>query len=700
MISRSILILMCIACWASAHAQKTNNEIGCATDQVMREAFARNPFLLQQRDEAEARSRAFIASGVRSGEVYTIPVVFHIIHQYGEENISNEQVQNAVDILNRDFRKLNADTADIVDAFDELAADTRIEFRLATKDPLGHCTNGIVRYASTLTDEPTTNASKLTIWPRSNYLNIWVVRSMADGVAGYAYLPFAAHGGILAWADGIIIRHNYIGAIGTGNPFRSRALTHEVGHYLNLYHPWGSNNNPGVECGDDEVADTPVTEGWSSCNLSGSVCEPGVIENVQNYMEYAFCSRMFTHGQSARMEAALNESLSGRNSLWTPENLASTGVADGTAQLCAPVADFFSSSQFVCVGNEVTFSDYSSDAQPDSWQWTFQDGIPSTGSTPQVDVEFTSPGWKTVTLTVSNAQGSSVITKEFAILVAPSWSEVAGVPSEDFSNSEEFYFHWHPVNLNANQTSFQHFTGAGFNDNQCVQLNAGEETPLSLFDLPGGDVDELVTPAYDLTNYSGASLSFAYAFATATSSAELMTDALEIWSSSNCGENWVLRKTISGMDLITAGSFGNAFVPQSSAQWLTDSWTIPSTLETDGVRFKFRFISSAFANHLYLDNIQLNGTVGLQELEANMRWSMYPNPANDQITLSFSPEMSGAREAIIRDLTGREMMRIGVPPVNGQETRMVWDISTLSRGMYAVEILGDGWKQSRPLIRN
>ncbi|MBK7182529.1 MAG: hypothetical protein IPH89_06110 [Bacteroidetes bacterium] len=120
-----------------------------------------------------------------------------------------------------------------------------------------------------------------------------LVKTITSGAAGYAYLP-----GTTAAEDGIMILNSYIGSIGTGNIQKSHALTHEIGHYLNLNHTWGGTNNPGVDCsGDDNVSDTPKTEGWTSCNLTGATCT-STLDNVQNFMEYSYCSTMFTVGQN------------------------------------------------------------------------------------------------------------------------------------------------------------------------------------------------------------------------------------------------------------------------------------------------------------------------------------------------------------------------------------------------------------------
>ena len=280
----------------------------CGTDQQQAKAFAENPQLKADWEAREAqeilRDQQDFANNygrnernsvsVQSPPTYIIPVVFHVIHDYGTENISDAQILDQMRILNEDFRKLNADTASIVSQFVGIADDSEIEFRLANIDPNGNCTNGIDRIASMETYVGD-DGSKLNSWPRNRYLNVWVVRTISSGAAGYAYLPGGAP---TAAVDGIIILSTYVGSIGTGNPTTARALTHEIGHFLNLQHTWGSTNNPNVACGNDGVSDTPVTKGWTSCNLtSNAICTANVQENVQNFMDYSYCYRMFTAGQ-------------------------------------------------------------------------------------------------------------------------------------------------------------------------------------------------------------------------------------------------------------------------------------------------------------------------------------------------------------------------------------------------------------------
>ena len=183
---------------------------------------------------------------MRSGSIIQIPIVFHVIHNYGIENISDEQINNCIEVMNQQLRLQNANASLIQDEFIDIAADTEIEFVLARKDPNGICTKGINRLASTQTYDGDQNMKELIQWPRNKYCNIWVCAD-ANGAAGYTIKPNGVNN--FPQADGIVIRHDYVGAIGTSSPTRSVAMTHEVGHWLNLNHVWGNNNSAGVDCG-------------------------------------------------------------------------------------------------------------------------------------------------------------------------------------------------------------------------------------------------------------------------------------------------------------------------------------------------------------------------------------------------------------------------------------------------------------------
>ncbi len=621
----------------------------CGTPAMEQQLLESNPTLIIEHERLNAFIEQWLAHNAhtRDESVYVIPVVFHIIHDYGSENISDEQVRDAIRILNEDFRKRNSDTTAIVPSFKQIAADCRIEFRLANKTPGGMCTNGIEHIHSLLTYVGG-EESKLGYWPRDRYLNIWTVKNLTPGVAGYAYLPGSVSPPFYAPYDGIMILSNYVGSIGTSSPGVSRALTHEVGHYLNLHHPWGPYSSPGVECGDDAVDDTPETKGWTTCKLNGSVCNPPIIENVQNYMEYAYCSKMFTHGQAARMQATLNASAADRNKLWQASNLAATGTDDLEEPVCVPRVDFYASTRLACVGDAVTFFDVSWNGPVETREWQFADGEPSTSTAKNPVVVFTTPGWKTVTLTCSNSAGTATETRTQYIYISDQVASYQLGYWETFENPAAFQNDWVVLNPEGNNSKWQYYASGGYNSSGCVRLNN--------FQNMNGDVDVLVTPSINLTGAGTVYLNFWYSAASNAVSADNVADELKIYVSTNCGRTWTLRQTISGVALANAGYYSYAYTPGASSPWVGKSVLIPSAYHTDKVKFKFEYRTNGRGNNLYLDEIAVvNYTVGIPEELSNAGgvW-IYPNPMTDRATVEFALSQNGPVRVVVSDLMGVE----------------------------------------------
>lgn len=249
------------------------------------------------------------------GTVVSIPVVVHILHT-GQAvgtglNISMAQIQSQIDVLNEDFRRLNADAANTPATFQGVAADAEFEFVLACVDPNGNSTNGIVRkltsvntFQSNLDDVKFNNTGGSNAWPSDRYLNIWVAgtieNSLGEELLGYAQFPDQL--ATKPETDGVVVRTTSFGR--TGNvtaPFdEGRTATHEIGHWLNLRHIWGDAN-----CGNDFVADTPSHSGPNfGCPTHPHVsCSSN--DMFMNYMDYTNddCMNLFTQGQSERMWA-------------------------------------------------------------------------------------------------------------------------------------------------------------------------------------------------------------------------------------------------------------------------------------------------------------------------------------------------------------------------------------------------------------
>lgn len=633
----------------------------CGADRARQEAIANDPSILEREAELEQWIRDYVDAhaGERADDTtLVIPMVFHVLHMNGPENISDEQIFDAVRILNEDYNLLNSDANTACCGFESIEGNIHLEFRLATKDPLGNCTNGIDRIQTIETFQGD-NGSKLNPWYRDRYLNVWTCDKMEDGVAGYAYYPGTVSGGLLALADGVIILHDYVGSIGTSSPGTSRALTHEIGHWLDLSHPWGSTNDPGVACGDDGVDDTPITKGWAYCPAptASRVCDPAIYENFQNFMDYSYCSMMFTEGQKLRMRAALASNTSGRSNLWSAANLQFTGTETAPGPTCTPVAAFYPEDRYICQGASVRFHDNHARATPTAWEWTFQDGTPSTSTAQNPLVTFNTPGWKTVTLTVTNSAGSDTRTDEFAVLVTDSWPERPGLLYESFEDPSNYY-QWIAENWDMNLTAWQRVEGVGHTGNACVVMNGYNHAGPNdfLIDDGGGDIDELVSPSLDLSNISGMQLTFWYAYTTQTGSVDNMSENLQVYFSSDCGESWILRTTIDEEDLITNGASGAYYVPSGPTEWKQATVSLGPSFEDPNVRLKFVYNSSEFSNNIYVDDIQISGVVSVPEIGQAPNMAIYPNPANGGFTVNYALSTASAVELTISDMSGRLLL--------------------------------------------
>ena len=668
----------------------------CGTTEATRALYEAHPELINREIDYNTAITEEInrKKMTRSPEaVYIIPIVFHVIHTNGTENITDAQILDQVAILNRDYRKLNADTSLIVAGFDTLAADIKIEFRLATIDPNGNCTNGIDRIYSHKTNNAS-DASKLNQWPREKYLNVWTVKTIGSaGVAGYAYYPSAVDGPGYP-VDGIIILHDYIGSIGTSNASHSRALTHEIGHWMNLQHPWGNNNDPGVACGDDLVDDTPTTKGHTSCLLSDNACVPGIIENVQNYMDYSYCSVMFTLGQKARMRAALTNFVSGRSNLYINSNLIATGTDAGSHPVCTPRPDFYANRYSVCPGGTVTFTKNIMDGTATTWSWSFPGGSPATSSAAAPTVTYNTPGSYDVTLTGTNTAGTGTITKNMEISVSDAYAMVIpGLTTENFDNSSLYYSRWHSDDMDANSRTWWLTNTASYSSNQSMVMNAYYNYAF--------DVDVLYSPSYDLSFVSGASLSFRCAAATKGTTAADINDVLKIFASKDCGATWLQIKSLTGPALINNGYHPEEFVPNTASQWALISTTIPTAYVTGNTRFKFEYTSGNEANNIYIDDVNISGALGVQNNAIDeTSVSLYPNPSSQSTTLSYHLNAKANTKIEMIDVLGKKIMEV----INANQTEGDYTIQLskqdlhLFNGIYFVKLSVDNNTITKKLI--
>jgi PKD repeat protein len=665
----------------------------CGATEMIEQAKIADPGYSIRLEQLEQFTQQYVqANGQQrmSGTIlYTIPVVFHVIHNYGNENISKAQILDAVEIMNKSFQKLYADSVIVCSAFRPIIADVQVQFRLAQLDPNGNCTDGITRTVSSLTYAADDDVKQLVNWPSNQYFNIWVVQNIASGAAGYAYYP-----GINPAVDGVVMRHDYTGSIGTsnGSNYNARSLVHEAGHWLNLAHTWGSTNNPGVPAncsGSDFVSDTPTTMGVAnfSCDTTQVTCNS--LDNVQNYMDYASCHYMFTEGQKNRMHAALNSNDGDRNNLWTQANLMATGTNDGYVPVaCTPVADFGNSVKYICAGTTVDFQDLTWAGDPTSWQWDFPGGSPGNSTSQNPSIQYNTPGVYDVTLTVSNSAGTDSYTRTSLIVVSAA-TGASSVPfTEDFENiTFPSGSDWMATSTSGNVWTLS--TVAAFSGAKAMRL-------LNHSGNPNGSIDEFTTPGYNFTNITNAGMTFRLAFAARSASS---TDQLKVYASSNCGELWALRYTESGLALATGGIISASFTPTSS-QWSLESVNLNTVSYNNrpSVRFKFEYTQNT-GNNIYIDDINVTGisTVGIQDVEFLATLNVYPNPSAASTTVAFSLANASVVTAEVFDITGRMITSLINEKLESGAHEFTFG-ETLPNGVYFIKLTVDGGSLTQKIV--
>jgi PKD repeat protein len=592
-----LLLIILFGIKSSSFSQ---NHLHCGTDEIMHQLFENNPngrkVFLKKDSLLHAFTKEFIAKKSANEPLYIIPVVFHVIHNNGLENISDAQIYDAVKQVNIQLRKQNADTSDIVNDFKSIAADTKIEIRLAQKDPDGNCTSGITRTQSELTSIGDHQLKSLIHWPPEKYLNIYISREAA-GLAGHAVMPAAADS-IPAW-DGIVMQASYIGTIGTSEYFKRTVLTHEIGHYLNLQHIWGGNNVPNFpylqvaqqqNCNfDDDVQDTPNTIGWQSCNLQSQSC--GSLDNIQNYMDYAYCALMFTEGQKNRMQATLNSPIAGRNNLVSEQNLIETGVK-GICNI-----DFVSSKKTACVGDSISFSMSVWEKSLEYISWHFEGGNPAYSTEQNPTIVYQYPGKYKVSLMVKRGGETATKTKEAYINILPNMGRKLNY-SEDFENVEHLKntLVWCDASAD-DDVKWEINNNIGKASNACIWLNNINSKSVNY---------ELVSQAFDASNTNNHQLifSFDYAYSKRIGSAN---EFLRVQFSNNCGQTWTNKLQLTGASLETTAPTENSFSPNSDADWQNKEIILTAADKVPHLQIRF-LVQSRGGNNFFIDNINLKTT--------------------------------------------------------------------------------------------
>ena len=681
--------------------------------------------LLQEKMEQFNRlQRENSQNGIKNNDDHIVPVVFHVIHEGGSENISFAQIEDQMRILNEDFARLNPDTTNTPAIFAQNSGDTNIEFRLAKIDPDGNCTQGVTRTYSNLTNGARNNVKELIQWDPTRYMNVWVVKTIEnfsdDGniVLGFAQFPTDINSD--PETDGIVLRHNYCGSIESASSNYGRTLTHEAGHWLNLVHIWGDQ-----DCGDDNVDDTPTGQepNYGVCTndfpyhvgvcsaSNGQTITQSSGEMFMNYMDYSddFCMNMFSLGQGSRMRSAISQY---RNLLTSESNLIATGTNDDHVMVeCEPITEFEADFAFGCKGDGIEFESKTYNTSLSSitgYQWTFEGGSPSSSTNENPSVTYMQPGTYDVTLTVTNSAGSNTLTKSNYITISSLNAEMTGPYFQNFESEAFPTFENSPAaswTISGNITdSWERATNASSPNLSPIDNgnNSASFRVRSLEFIDAGETHTLMTPGIDLSDLDApvrAYFDLAYAKRSGNTS-----DILEVHVSDDCGRTWSKRwdrECNDDTDDLSTNGGGNVVFPYtpSSAHWEQQNVNINNYAGRSNVSLKFVFSGSG-GNWLYIDNFVVCETSQLSlNKDSFSDLNIFPNPSKGDATIEFSLYKDSEIEIALSNLYGAVLAQERMDLKAELNSIQLKDLySSLKAGVYFIKITQDGVSATKKVV--
>lgn len=691
---RSLIpVLVLLLCFLGPMASAQVQPLPCATDWIREGRPDINQIRQAEAQGDEAWTR-FLGEGsaANRGGALTIPCVVHIIQTSKLDKVSEADVYSQIQVLNEDFRKI-AQTPGF-----GTGVDTQIEFCLATIDPNNCRTTGINRIISPLGSHNINQENQfksLIQWDPNKYLNIWVPERIEGNILGYATFPTWLAGS--PGSDGIVVHGEYFGRDSTriGDYYQGRTASHEVGHWLGLYHTFqdgcvGMDPQSCATAGD-RVCDTPpVTAPNFSCPFGINTCNESPIDlpdQIENYMDYSngTCMNAFTQGQTDRMNFHISMY---RDTLVSAANKAATGCDGSSPPVCAPGADFISDLTELCTGIPQAFRDLS-EGWPTTWQWTATGSLTGNSSLQNPSFGYGSAGDYTVKLEVSNAAGNDTEEKVAYISVRDGALPPYDQGFESLRPVPEGWSLWDEDGRGswARRSDASHSGNAAF-----VSQNYQRDAE--------GSRDVLISRSIDFSGQNTADLEFYYAYKRFNA---FKPDTFKVQISTDCGATWTTEWERTQIPLATTPGFQytSEFVP-AAADWERVVIDLNAYAGNPHVRVAFANIGRN-GQSLWLDDINLSVIVGRDSPQELSGVSVWPNPGSGSLNLTFEGR-AGEKFCIqVLDLQGRELLRKEGEVVNMGKTTWQADQSQIQKlvpGVYFLQLEHQGKKSVRKLIRH
>lgn len=705
---KSIFTILLLLRMSAGTAQAQDR---CASMELLQKRFTDKPALKLMFDQRQIRIQQLVNERIASGKTLrttgpiSIPVVFHVVLSR-QSMVTDAQIMAQLDTINKDYGGTNASAAKIPSYFKSLFGQSGIQFCLAQRTPNDAPSTGIVRYPTTRNSfDYTTNQVKhaesggADAWDTDKYLNIWIC-DLSGTTLGYATFPDDG----VKDEQGVAVDYASLpGGAATGFN-QGKTLTHEIGHYFDLYHIWGDDN--GSCSGTDNIADTP-NQGNST-----TTCRTGIVTDActtsgsgimyQNYMDYTpdACLLMFTQMQVAHMEEIFEKY---RSSLLLSNGCVPVDVKKKDASLKAigqPAQRICTNSltpqiRLVNRGSEtltsLTIHAVIDNGTVQNYNWT--------GS-------LATYAETTVTLpTLTTAEGNHVL--------SISTSNPNGAADEDTSNdalSLDFIYYepfaapvkegfeglfppqgWDIVNEDGGST-WEKTTSAAKTGSASVKIgNFGNQVV--------GQRDYLRSPTVNIAGVDSAFVSFQVAAATYTNTSAQgnVWDTLQVLISTDCGQTYTSVYKKWGSSLITrSAATRTAFTPGVN-EWRHEQINLGSFIGQGEILVAF-LNTNGNENDIYLDNINIR-TVTVNPNLKEAGFLVTPNPTNGQVSVQFYPHPEKLKAVSIYNVSGQ---KIAETVISGEVASNVYnfDLTKFPSGLYVVKAEFEDRVLTEKIVKN
>ncbi len=661
----------------------------CSTDKHQEALKIKYPKLSSYEELANKKVSELVKGQKTSGQTIHIPVVFHVLYNTDEQNISDADLISQIKVLNEDFNAENIDTALVPNIFKNDVGKLNIRFHLAKASPTGMISSGIERkytyksfFLANGDSMKFSSSGGLDAWEPSQYLNIWVCNLL--GSSGYAQYPW--EDSFSYYTSGVVIDYRVVGRGGSAKAPNNlgRTLTHLVGHWLGLYHTFanGCSGLDSLTCDTegDRVCDTPPqakeTVGCPT-TLVNSCTEPlDKPDMTMNFMDLTddACKYMFSRGQQQRAYAMIQ--LYRQSFLATPNNLyhnISVAIRVKPPRTCIDDSVFF----YAVVSDNVS-----------SYKWVLPGSAQGTYTIKNPIIKYSFPGYYSAELTVFDSISSYKITIDSAVnIINPPY--LSSGLNEKFENSNTLPNQWE-INNPDSSITWQLIEIVGPN-------NSGRSIYLNSYNYNvKGEKDELLLPYVKLSNTAPV-LSFEHAYALYSSSHP--SDSLLVMLSDNCEYSYdtlAFYYEDSLNKFATAPPINKEFFPDPKTEWCSNSTYLQKGCNTidlqayKGKIVRVKFVSIAnYQNNLFLDNISISDTTTNIFKNKTLITNIYPNPASDFVIIKTK------RNAILNvyDLAGHKLITKNL--LQGEN---IIELQTLNRGIYFLVLLDSAKKEVYKLV--